>query len=365
MSVEALNAPQIDSAAVVDTGNSAAPETINEDADLGAVFDRMERDNGAARENGRFASPDPTKAKVAANNEPLEGGGGEDTDAVDPSTPSADVPLPSSWRGKEALWEKIPADVRADLRAHQEELHKTLSTQGQALSAYKPLSDVLMSYKEYFGGEMGNYKPHEAVEYLFNLQRQMDKDPINTLLQIADTYELRGELQKMFGAGAPAGEGGAQSNEAALLAKISQLEGTIRQMGDPSRIDERISQRLNEEKQFGEVDSLVSRISKDMPLYNEIPEPDLVSFIHMAKQKLGGAASQEAVLKRAYDMAINADPDLRAKAAALKAAAANDPNQVAAAKRANETNLRSTSTGKARQLTQEEELGAVYDKMKG
>lgn len=362
MSVEALNAPQIDSAAVVETGNSAAPETINEDADLGAVFDRMERDNGAARENGRFASPNANKAP-AGNNEPLEGGGGEDTDAVDPSTPSADVPLPSSWRGKEELWGKIPADLKADLRTHQEELHKTLSTQGQALSAYKPLSDVLMSYKEYFGGEMGNYKPHEAVDYLFNLQRQMDKDPINTLLQIAETYELRPELTKLFGG--TAGEGGAQNNEAALLAKISQLEGTIRQMGDPSRIDERISQRLNEEKQFGEVDSLVSRISKDMPLYNEIPEPDLVSFIHMAKQKLGGAASQEAVLKRAYDMAINADPDLRAKAAALKAAAVNDPAQVAAAKRANDTNIRSTSTGKARQLTQEEELGAVYDKLKG
>ncbi len=358
MSVEALNAPQIDSAAVVDTGNAA----VNDDADLGAVFDRMERDNGAARDNGRFASPDPARAKTA-NNEPLEGGGGEDTDAVDPSTPSADVPLPSSWRGKEELWGKIPAELRADLRTHQEELHKTLSQQGQALSAYKPLSDVLTNYKEYFGGEMGNYKPHEAVDYLFNLQRQMDKDPINTLLQIADTYELRPELTKLFG-GTPA-EGGAQNNEAALLAKIGQLEGTIKRMEDPSRIDERISQRLNEEKQFGEVDSLVSRISKDMPLYDQIPEPDLVSFIHMAKQKLGGAASQEAVLKRAYDMAVNADPDLRAKAAALNAAASEDPARVAAAKRANETNIRSTSTGKHRQLTQEEELGAVYDKLKG
>ncbi|MGY5793674.1 hypothetical protein ACXHXM_26030 len=363
MSVEALTAPQPDSAAVispaqVDTGTDT---NVSDDDALGAVFDRINRDNGADRENGRFASP---KANAAEATEPLEGGGGEDTKAGEPSTPPADVPLPSSWRGKEALWEKIPADVRADLRTHQEELHKTLSQQGQTLSAYKPLSDVLTNYKEYFGGEMGNYKPHEAVDYLFNLQRQMDKDPINTLMQIADTYELRPELQKLFG-GAPAAEGGSQNNEAALLAKIGQLENTIRQMGDPSRIDERISQRLNEERQFGEVDEVVSRVSKEMPLYEQIPEPDLVTFIHVAKAKLGSSASSEAVLKRAYDMAVHADPDLRAKAAALQAAAANDPDRVAAAKRANATNLRSTSTGRARELTQEEELGAVYDKLRG
>jgi hypothetical protein len=61
-------------------------------------------------------------------------------------------------------------------------------------------------------------------------------------------------------------------------------------------------------------------------------------------------------------MAINADPDLRTKAAALKAAAANDPGRVAAAKRANETNIRSTSTDKGRKLSEEEELGLAWDK---
>src|SRR5262249_9544936 len=136
-------------------------------------------------------------------------------------------------------------------------------------------------------------------------------------------------------------------------------------MADPSKIDQRITRKLDEERETDKVNELISRVSKDMPLYDQIPEPDLVSFIHMAKQKLDGTASQEAVLKRAYDMAINADPDLRAKAAALKSAAAADPDRIAAAKRANETNIRSTSTGKTRQLTPEEELGAVYDKHKG
>ncbi|MGV2052603.1 hypothetical protein ACQZ48_21225, partial [Agrobacterium sp. 22-209-1] len=42
-----------------------------------------------------------------------------------------------------------------------------------------------------------------------------------------------------------------------------------------------------------------------------------------------------------------------------------NPAKVAAAKRANATNLRSTSSGRGRDLTEEEELAAVYDKHKG
>ncbi|MCZ7488535.1 hypothetical protein [Rhizobium rhizogenes] len=358
MSVEELNA-QSNDAAHVDPGMMNAD--VSEDDALAAAFDRAAGSGSSRDEGGRFKSNAADNAAGDGADEPLEGGEGEGDAAGDTSTPLAGVPLPSSWRGKEALWGKIPEDVKEDLRAHQEELHKTLSQQGQALSTFKPVMDVFSNYKEYFGGGRGNYKPHEAVDYLFNLQRQMDDNPIETLMTIADTYELRPQLQQLFGG---TGEGG-NSNTEALLTKISQLEGTIRSMGDPSRIDERITTRLNEDREVKEIDDLLGRTSKDMPLYDQIPEPDLVSFIHMAKQKLGGSASKEAVLKRAYDMAVNADPDLRAKAAALKNAAGDDPAKVAAAKRANATNLRSTSSGRGRELTEEEELAAVYDKHKG
>jgi len=368
MSVEALTAPQPDSAAAtipapIDTNTDT---NISDDDALGAAFDRVSRDNGAARENGRFASPKPNGQQEPTNEEPLEGGGGEDTEAADTSTPAADVPLPSSWRGKEELWGKIPAEVKADLRAHQEGLHKTLSQQGQALSAFKPLSDVFGEFKEYFNGERGQYKPDEAVRFLFAVQRSMDDKPVETILDIADRFEVRDKLiAALGGTVADPAAGGRQNNEQAFLTQISQLKADVARLSDPSKIDERITKKLTEDRQQLEVDEVISRVSKDMPLYDQIPEPDLVTFIQVAKQKLGSAASHEAVLKRAYDMAVHADPDLRAKAAALASAAATDPDRVAAAKRANATNLRSTSSGRARELTQEEELEAVYDKHKG
>lgn len=351
----------VEAAAVIDNNPAPVATVDTTDADLGAIWDKNERDNGAVREDGRFASPktiehDPAETQATS---PLEGGEGEATAEAETSTPApVEVPLPSSWRGKEELWGKIPADLKEPLRAHQEELHKTLSQQGQALSAYKPIGDVIQKYGDYFDGRTASYKPAEAVEYLFSLQRGMDAAPMETLMQIIDTYELRPKLAEMFG-----GQGGEhQSDNSVLLAEINQLKTIIRSMGDPSKIDERISTRLSEERQTKEVEDEISRVSKDMPLYSDIPESDLVHFINRSWAKLGDTASREAVLKSAYDMAINADPDLRAKAAALKSAATHDPERVAAAKRANESNIRSTSTGKGRELTEDEQLAQVWEK---
>lgn len=347
----------VEGSTVIDQNTAAPVGNVDVDADLGAVWDRLERDNGAARENGKFASAN--KEETAITQEPLEGGEGEAAAVAETSTPEAvEVPLPSSWRGKDDLWAKIPADLKEPLRAHQEELHKTLSQQGQALSAYRPIGDVIQKYSDYFDGRRASYKPAEAVEYMFGLQRSMDDNPVETLLQIADSYQLRPKLAEMFG-----GQGGEQTdNSQVLLAKISQLESTLREMGDPSKIDARITSKLKEDREYSQVEEEISRVSKDMPLYAEIPEQDMVYFINKSWEKLGGAASKEAVLKSAYDMAINADPDLRAKAAAVKAAASGDPERVAAARRANATNIRSTSTGKSRELTDDELLAQVYDK---
>ncbi len=363
-------------AAMNDTGAAGVIVTNAEpatDADLGAVWDRMEVNNGADRgEGGRFTSPagaDPGNETNAAGEdaggkEPLEGGEGGVAEEGEISTPPADVPLPSNWRGLEDAWAKIPAELREPIAAHEAKLHQTLSSQGQTLAAYKPLGDTLMEYKEYFNGEKMSVKPHEAVGFLLNLQRSMDTKPLETAIEIIDRYDLRGPLAQALGA-QPAVDGSAQQpdNTQALLTRIGQLEEVIRANNDPSKIDQRITQKLDEDRASNQVNEVISRTSKDMPLYADV-ESELPDFIKMAWAKLGDTASHEAVLKRAYDMAVNADPDLRKKAAALQTAAVPDPKQVAAAKNANASNIRSTSTGKPREATEDELLAAVFDKHK-
>lgn len=343
---------------VVET--NPTPVALSGDDELGAVWDRLERDNGAARDNaGKFTSANPEPEPVEEN--PLEGGEGEVTEAVsDPSTPeTADVPLPTNWRGLEETWAKIPSDLRASIKERDDKLNQTLTSQGREIAAWKPVGEAIGKYKDYFGGPRGNYKPHEAIDYLLSIQQGMDDAPMETLLSIADTYELRPLLAQMFGNG----EVAAEPNTNALVREINDLKRTIREMADPSKIDERISTRLSEDRAAKDTDDLISRVAtkEAMPLYADV-EAELPDYINKAWAKLGSTATQEAVLKRAYDMAINADPDLRAKAAALKTATASDPKRLADAKRANESNLRSTSTGKTRDLTEDELLAQVYDK---
>lgn len=365
-------------AAMNDTGAAGVIATNIDaptDADLGAVWDRMESTNGAQRgDGGRFTSQagdapatDDNAAGEAVGagiKEPLEGGEGGVTIEGELSTPPADVPLPSNWRGLEDVWGKLPADVLEPIAAHEAKLHQTLSQQGQTLAAYKPLGDTLLEYKEYFNGEKMNVKPHEAVGFLLSLQRGMDTNPVQTALEILDRYDLRGAMAEALGVTpAAGGEAKQTDNTQALMTRIGQLEEIIRANNDPSKIDQRISQKLDEDRASTQVNDVISRTSKDMPLYADV-ESELPDFIKMAWAKLGDTASHEAVLKRAYDMAVNADPDLRKKAAALQTAVVPDPKQVAAAKNANSANIRSTSTGKPREATEDELLAAVFDKHK-
>ncbi len=365
MSVEALNAtnPADQSA---DTGTTI--NTSSDDA-LGAVFDKYERDNGAGRgEDGRFRSDNPSPSE-GDGNEPLEGGEGEGATG-EISTPPVDVPLPTNWKGKEELWGKIPADIRSEVAEHAAGLHKTLSEQGRVLASLRPYNDVASKYQDYWNGTKGNQKPADAFDALMEIQVSMDSNPIETILGIAKMYGVTDDIAARFAGksgsaeGAESADGGVTQTDTVnrLLDRIADLERTIKESADPSKIDARISAKLMEESTVSETKALINRLSADMPLYAEV-EADLKSFIPMAWDKLGNTASQEAVLKRAYDMAVNADPDLRAKATALRASAvAPDPKRVEEAKRANATNLRSHSTGKPREASEEELLGAVFDK---
>lgn len=377
MSVEAM-APADNGAAVIESAQNAEAAL---DAEMAAVWDKHERDNGAARgEGGRFASPSASEdatteaADAGDGNEPLEGGEGEAAAEDETSTQSTDVPLPSNWQSSEMkeAWAKVPADLKPIIAAHDLKLRQTLSQQGQQISQLKPLGDVIAQYSEYFGGERGNHKPEQAVNYLFSLQRSMDDKPFETIMEIADRYGLIPVIKRYFtdpeiaaqieAAATP--DKVADKNIGALQAEISQLKRTITELNDPTRNAGQIKQVLEEDKLLSRTNDVITNSRKDMPLFDKIAEPDLVHFINRAWETLGETATQEAVLKRAYDQAVNADPDLRKQAAALKTAATADPKRVADARRATEANITSTSTGKHREPTDEELLGAVFDKHK-
>lgn len=356
MNVETLNA-----STALSTGNAAVIETAdlggNEDAALEAMWNQIERDNGAARdESGKFSNGNGETGEAEAgqvdpNAPPQEGEGtGEGDDEAGSSTLTATgVPLPANWNGMDGDWAKIPPEVQAKIAARDQEIHVRMSEQGRQIAAFKPITEVLEKNTDLLQGKaMPDGSPVNmpfAVDFLMNAQRRLDQNPIAGIMEIADRYGVLPHLQAVF-------------NGQMKIPSDPQPAGI-----SPADVERLVKDTLSEEATARAANDELSRLSADKPQYSEIPEDDMVHSIHKARTKLGQAASKEAVFNLAYDIAVNADPDLRAKAAAGKKAAATDPKRMADAKRATSVNVTSTSTGKARELTEDELLGQAYDEI--
>lgn len=344
MSVEQLNNAATDTAAGV-IANDAA---ISEDAELEALFDQVQRDNGAARDDGgKFASADGGEdEEVSLEGEDKGEAGDEDAAGSTLAAPAA-VPLPANWNGMDADWAKIPPDVQAKIAARDTDIHKRMTDQGRQITAFQPIAAVVARNKDLLAGKtLPDGKPFTAplaVEALLNAQRRLEANPVAGIIDIAERFGITKQLFAVLTGQAPI--------------------PADRQPASPSAADvERIvKDALSETAQVAAVNEELNRLSKDKPLYSEIAEDDMVHSIHKARARLGEAASKEAIFDLAYDIAIHADPDLRAKAANLKKAAAKDPKRTDDARRANAVNVTSNSSGKTRQLTEDEQLARAYD----
>ena len=354
MTVENLatdTSTQVDPA-VVANGADAMPS--DDSAVMNEVWDRLHPQERVDRsEDGKFASKDQ------GTETPLEGGEGGEPAA----STVADVPLPANWVGKEALWAKLPADTKAEIAEHQKDQHARLSDMGRKVAAYEPLNNVgadiaayLQSAAEKQGeAYSGPRTAAEGISYLFNIQRSMDRDPVNTVLSIIDTYGAREKIAAALGvkAGDAPGDG-----TQALLAEIGSLKSQLASLNDPSRIeqvlDRRESKRQHEEE--------VSRLAGAKPLYAEIPEDDMVFYINKAWKQLGQDATKQQVFDHAYNAAIEASPTLRAKAQAASDAAKDAAAKAEGAKRGASVNVKSAATDKARKLSDEELMEDVWRK---
>lgn len=350
MSVEDLS--NTTSLATVAGLPAANTEPLNDDAALGAVWDQLEHDNGTARgPDGKFVSANVEQDAPVPEEPPQEGEGtGEEGDEAGSSTLTASgAPLPANWNGMDEDWAKIPADVQAKIATREGELHSRMSEQGRQIGTYKPVYDVVEQNRDLFNGKKrddgGEITPAFAVQFLMEAQRQIDANPVASLIQIADRYGMRHHLAAALTGQIPIPQTAPQQQPAMTPAEIQRI----------------VKEALTEDATVKSANEELSRFAAGKPLFAEISEDDMVHSIQKARNRLGDTASKQAVFDLAYDIAVNADPDLRAKAAATKKAAASDPKRVADAKRANGVNVTSTSSGKARELTEDELLAQAYD----
>lgn len=354
MTVEDLtNALASEPPVPVEHVQSEAPQMSDDDA-LGAAFDRIMTNNGADRgQDGKFVSTKPSEASSGD-----EDGAGAQPDTTVPEAP----PAPANWNGLDDVWKAIPADQREKVRTHFDDLHRRMSDQGRQLASVKPvadrLTDAVSRFPQFKG--MTPERLAEGAVQLAAVQAALDSGPdraLETILEVAQAYNVLPALQaKLTGQQMPEGA----QEVVSLKREIADLKNQLRQVADPSQIETHVS-RVFEGRAAQEA---VNQFASDPAnsFFAEV-EPHLASFIPIAKQAAPSASPKD-VLKAAYDMAINAIPDVRAKvqAAAKAAANANDSTRTEAAKKATSINVKSNGTGKGREMSEEESLAAAYDR---
>lgn len=362
MSEETLNSEVevVDDAVVEEVSSEPASneeaEASSEDS-LGDAYDRVMSEPKKTPErgpDGKFISSAPvedapSEEDAAPGGETGEEAGEEDASPSAVSSPTIPAHLPGAVKEVMAGLEPEQQKVVADFVKAQDTKFGEI---GRELDTYRPVAEVVNQYREYFDGTKANHNPAQAMASLFAVQRAMDSDPVGTLQKIAATYGVQNQLFQ--------GTQGAAQEIAQLNQHIANLERMVGQMSDGSFVREQFSM-MNMEQQ---IDQAIDSFQKEAPFYSEV-EGILPQFVGMARERLGESAAPQEVLKTAYDMAVNAIPEVRAKAREaekLEAAQTPDPKRKEAAKKASSINMKSRSTGKDAARSAEDQMAAVWDK---
>ncbi len=281
-------------AAVVET-----PPTIEE------TMDRVAREV-AEREplqgpDGRF------QPKVAAPGAPAgtDVPGKPELAAPEPVKPGIDAPQSLSDDVKK-VWAQLPPAVQAEWAKRESESTQKITTDGQRIKALSSFEDALAPFQARL--QQVQAPPHEYVRRLAQADQLLASDPHRGIQEVARLYGI--DLRQAV-TGQPDPSSALHSEVKSLKAELSQLK--------EADANARIRVANQQIEQF----------KKDRPHFDAAEDM-------MDKLIRSGAAKG---LEDAYDMAINAHPEIRAKIAA-------DATKAAEAKAAEDAKARQAKDAK-------------------
>lgn len=341
------------------------PGIVTDDQSMGDAYDRimsMPDDEATPEtapnrdEQGRFkAKSDETQASIPPDQPGEAEAKAPGVSDRAPASTSLPANLPPDMAD---AWAAIPEAHRDRFGKVFTDLHQKMSDMGRQTAAYRDLKpvidDMTATYADHFQNGM---RPADAVNYLLTIQKDMDTDPVETILRIGTHYKVLPQIAAKLGIQQGEQQGGAYITQ--LEQTIKGLEQRITQAVSPDRINSEITRAMSER----EVEQAVERFATEKPFYADV-ESYLPQFVAIAREQQPDANRLE-WLASAYDMAVNAIPAVRekARAAAGQPAAAKPDPRAAAAQRASAINVTSTSSGRSKPKSESEAMGEVYDRL--
>lgn len=360
--------------------SSPSPE-LSEDDGLSAIYDKFvsdrqeeaapaEGEEPAGRERdaqGRFVAREGAQPEEGEDTQPdqasLEGEEAE----TDQGSTAGEVSAPEHLPGalKEA-WKDIPETARSAIVAHQKDMDQKFGAIGRQLQQVKPVADRLTSLTQTHPELFGQMAPDQIAQgaaELAAIQATLDRgspeDRMRTILEVAQTYGVLEHLKGLF-----TGQEGS-SDTAHLAQQLADMKrGQSQQQITPEVIQEQVSAAIEQRETEAAVNAFFAD-TKARPFIEAVAD-DMPGFVQMVRERQPGLGLPE-TLEQAYDMAINANPAVRSKVRELEAKAATtahaDTKRKDAAEKAASINVKSSSTGKTREPSEDEAMGSVYDRM--
>lgn len=330
-----------------EVNSEAAPEAdVSEDAALSEIYRSLAGDE----EEGEAPADEPTEE---AEDEPTEEA---EDEAEDEQEEAEDEPkqeaksaasyLPRAVREK---WDSLPEDARDAIAGSYKELTDKLAQQGRAVKTAAPIIDRLEAVRREVPGveHMSDEQLASGVYELAKTEAMISKDPLRGVLQIAGRFGVLDDLRGAFLAEAQKdGKGGGDA-----YAEIARLRQELAAAMDPSRYRDQFMSMVDER----DTSALVSQFASKAEHWEAV-EDAIPMYIQHLKAKMPDALPTD-LLQRAYDMATRAE-GLTTPAPAAAAPKA-DP-RAEKAKKAASLSVKTTSSGRPKQVSEDEAMRAAY-----
>lgn len=350
----------INGAAPVATESAPAPVSTPVEPPASSIEDTMsavwEKMNPARDDGGKFASDTPAVEgadnAAAAAEKPIDQP--SDT-ALEPAKPLA-IEAPNSWSAEmKAKFGSLPPEAQQYIAEREREAHTAITQKGEQIKAFEPIRQTLDQHREVF--VKNGVSEAEGVQRLFQADRFLQEKPTEAIQWLANHY---GVDLRQFSTGNP------QQDQSQPNGEVFQLRREIAELRNSLTARERSEQQA----QTATVAQTIDKFASENPYFGDV-EDELMGLIPVIKAKEPGLNANE-VLKKAYDRAVYANPDVRQRLQADQQKTAEDKRKaeeaeaVRKAKQTGSINQKSVQgTTPTKGASMEDTMSQVYDRLHG
>ena len=269
-------------------------------------------------DQGRFARKD---AEAEGDAAPEKEAATEDAGTADAekSGEEADIDPPAEWKAEDQeVFRKLPKDAKEFVTRQQREWNEkyapVVERTQRMQQTFEPIARALAPYSEYF--QRAGMHPAQYVEQLISLARQAQEQPEQFLREQARAHGV--DLAKLAGSGQPAEEAdewvdpAVKSVRDEMRAELAKRDAEIQRLNGGMQ---NVAQRTDAEQRSqigGAIREFVSAADESgkpkHPYFNEVRE-DMALLLNAGRAR---------DLADAYERAVYANPETRAKLAAAQ-----------------------------------------------